>query len=757
MPKRSQYFPGRSAVPGRPLAHYRPDQPVGAVSDYVRALTAPDDLVVDLFCQGSTFVREPLELGRRVVGFSVNPLLLVAARVGLVHPGRQALNSAFTTVADSPKGDKPLESHLLSLYRSSCPVCDTPGVAEWFAWDRDLNYPFEKAVRCRVCGAVETGPTDAEDLALARSIAPRGLPYYYALDRAAPPDHPARDRAAELVGCYTPRNLSALMDLNRRLEGLEVAPGVKASLIAVLLDCFDRGSRLYPYGEDRSRPRTLRIPVRYLERNVWFSFEDGLSDLGGEESSSLFEAAEADSLVRGDGEGYALVPRAARAIRDVVPPASVSLFLVDPPRPDGVFWALSALWATWVWSSPEAHAMRPFLRRRRFDWDWHWQALRKALMSVGPCLTDEGSLITLSAPSDGPLLESVCLAASSAGYDLHAWGYAPETGYRLIWRWKGGRTPRSFGVDTLKRKIVDEAKASAVRTLRSRGEPTPRSMLVAGGHTSLTGKALLPSVAALEDDVSAMAFAGDTVNEGFDAAPIVEFRREGEETLWWLSDPPAGLDTLADRVETEMRSLLTERSIWTENDLINAVYARFPSLATPDLTLVLVCIDSYGVRDGEEIRLRPEDDQGRRHREIEEIRDNLITLGRGLGYHTVPDDVWDVRWLEDGRDTYGFIISSTAGIAPYLLDAELSALKAESTGEARRCLVVPGGRAGLIDLKLQRDPRLAGAVKRDGWQFMKFRHLRRLMARDDLDRYAFKTVLGLDPIVEQEQVQIPLF
>jgi hypothetical protein len=547
------------------------------------------------------------------------------------------------------------------------------------------------------------------------------------------------------------------MDLNRRLAGLEVAPGVKATLIAVLLDCFDRGSKLYPYGEDRSRPRTLRVPVRYLERNVWFSFEDGLSDLGGEESPSFFEVDQTESLVRGDGEGHALVPRAARAIRDIVPPASVSLFLVDPPRPDGVFWALSALWATWVWSSPEARAMRPFLRRRRFDWEWQWRALRKALRSVGPCLTDEGALVTLSAPSDGPLLESVCLAASSAGYDLRAWGYAPETGYRLIWHWEGDRTPRSFGVDALKQKMVDAAKAAVVRILRHRGEPTSMSMLVAGGHASLVEKALLPSAVVLEDDVSAITFAIDAVNQGFDAASIVELSEEGREPLWWLSNPPGGLDTLADRVETEVRALLAEGHVWVENDLVNAVYARLPASLTPDLALVQGCIESYGVRDGEGLRLRPEDDQHRRRREIEGMRENLITMGRGLGYYAVAGDVWDVRWLEGGRDAYGFVVASTAAVASYLLDSDLPTLQANSTGEVRRCLVVPGGRAGLIDLKLQRDPRLTSAVKRDGWQFIKFRHLRRLMAKDDLDRYAFKTVLGLDPIVEQEGAQIPLF
>jgi hypothetical protein len=770
MPKRSQFFPGRPAAPRRPLARYRPHQPVGAVADYVRALTAPGDLVLDLFCQGPTFVKEAFKAGRRAVGFSINPLLLVAARLGLVHLDRQALTSAFTMLADSLKGDKPLQSHVLSLYRSTCPVCDTPGVAEWFAWDRDLDYPFEKAVRCHRCGEVQVGPANKEDTALAHSIAPRGLAYYYALDRAAPPNHPARDRATELVDCYTPRNLSALMDLNRRLEGLEVAPGVKLALIAVLVDCFDRGSRLYPYGEDRPRPRTLRIPVRYLERNVWFSFEDGLSNLRvGQIPSLAAEAEDAGSLVRGDSDGYALVARAARAIRDLVAPASASLIFVDPPCPDGVFWALSALWATWLWSSPEAQAMRPFLARRRFDWDWHWRALRKALRVVGPCLTTEGSLVILSAPSDGPLLESVCLAASSAGYGLRAWGYTPETGYRLIWHWEGPHPPRSFDVDALKQEMVDSAERAVFRTLSKRGEPTPRSLLVAAEHTSLVEEALLPSLAAMEDDLSAVTFAVGAVDQGFDAAPVAELRQEGTEALWWLSDPPKGMDTLADRVEATVRSLLAERPVWAENDLINAVYARFPSMLTPDLTLVGVCVESYGVRDREDIRLRPEDDQHRRHHEVERVREDLITMGRGLGYDAVAGDVWDVRWREHGRDTYGFAISSTARVAPYLLDWELPTLEAESTSvaepipeaestlEARRCLVVPGGRARLIDLKLQRDPRLVRAVERDGWRFIKFRHLRRLMARNDLDRYAFKTVLGLDPIVEREGAQIPLF
>lgn len=752
MLERGQFFPGQPGAQGCPLAHYRPRQRARAVSDYVRALTAPGDLVVDLFCQGPRFVRETVEIGRRALGCSINPLLLLSARLGLRPLDRQALSSAFTLLADSLKGNSPLQSHLLSLYRSACPVCQTPGVADWFAWDRDLGYPFEKGVRCGECGGVQVGPADGDDIASARSFAPRGLAYYYALDRAAPPGHPARERAAELVDCYTPRNLSALMDLNRRLEGLKVAPEVKAALMAVLLDSFDRGSKLYPYGEDRRRPRTLRIPVRYLERNVWFSFEDGLADLKSAESRpAIPEAEDARLLVEGESGGYALVARAARDVQRVIPAMSVALALVDPPRPDGVFWALSALWATWLWDSTEAHAMRPFLRRRRFDWDWHWRALRGALTVVGSRLTADGSLVTLFETSDDALLESVCLAASSAGYDLRGWGYTPEVGYHLLWRWEGARPARPIDAPVLERRMVTGAEQATEQALHQRGEPTPESLLHAGVYTSLVKESLFACVARLDDDVSAMAFAADAADRGFSGAPIAELRQEGTDVLWWLHRAQGVTNTLADRTETAARRLLGERVAWPENDLVNAVYARFPDVLTPDLTLVHVCIASYGIRDDGEICLRPEDDPQRRQREVDQIRDGLLAMGERLGYRTVEDGVWDVRWLEEGRETYVFVISSTATVAPYLLDTELSAV------EAQRCLVVPGGRARLIDLKLRRDPRLTAAVREGGWRFIKFRHLRRLMAEKDLDRYAFKTVVGLDPIVEQEGAQIPLF
>jgi hypothetical protein len=333
--------------------------------------------VVDLFCQGPTVVREAAAAGRRALGLSVNPLLLVAARLGIGRRDTDALNAAFTHLADSPKGDVPLYRHLTSLYDSACPACGAPGVAEWFAWDRDGGYPFKKAVRCPRCKEVQEGTPDDEDVESARRTSLRGLAYYYALDRVAPPGHAARERAAELVELYTPRNLSALMDLGRRLEGLETDEEVKLALTGVLLDCFDAGSNLDPYGEERPRPRILRAPSLYVERNVWLCFEEGFSSLLTDGLPfSAPEATDVVALVSGEAEGYALVSHEARDASKVIRPGSAALIVTDSPRPDAVFWALSALWAGWLWESPAARRLRPFLRRRRFDWEWHWRVLQ---------------------------------------------------------------------------------------------------------------------------------------------------------------------------------------------------------------------------------------------------------------------------------------------------------------------------------------------------------------------------------------------
>lgn len=718
----------------------------------MQRLTRPGDLVVDLFCQGPAAIREIVAAGRRALGLSVNPLLLVAAQLGLSRPDAAALRAAFTRLADSPKGDLTLQRHLTSLYRSACPTCKTPGVAVWFAWDRDGGYPFRKAVRCPQCADVQEGETDDQDVQTARRIPPRGLAYYYALDRAAPSGHPARERTAELLELYTPRNLSALMDLALRLEGLEAAQETKTVLAAAFLDCCDACAGLDHYDEPPHRPRTLRIPPLYLERNVWLCFEERFSRLVADgPPAAPNPATDVAALLRGGTQGYALASHAARDVQKVIQPGSVALIVADPPRPDAVFWALAALWACWLWDTPAAHAMRPFLRRRRFDWEWHWRVLRMALNAAGPLLTTDGHLVTFFYEHDVSLIESVTLAASGAGYSLAGWGYSAESGYQLTWRWEGAPSALSPDSQMVERDLIAAAKEAVVDALRERGEPAAWPLVHASTYAALAGRGLLVQAAALpEGTTPPFAFTTGAVRRTLEAAPLVRLADRDEGALWWLADVRGAAEPLADRVEAQVRELLLRRA-WPLEELLNTLYACFPGPLTPDLALILACVDSYGVLEGGALHLRPEDKPAQRAAELRALRQDLKALGKRLGFKVKRKAGWDVRWLEGNREVYVFAVSATAILGNYLLN------RRAVDKEAQRCLVLPGGRAQLVTFKLQRDPRLRRAVEQDGWQFIKFRHLRRLLAEERLDRYVLRTVLGLDPIVEREAAQIPLF
>ena len=59
--------------------------------------------------------------------------------------------------------------------------------------------------------------------------------------------------------------------------------------------------------------------------------------------------------------------------------------------------------------------------------------------------------------------------------------------------------------------------------------------------------------------------------------------------------------------------------------------------------------------------------------------------------------------------------------------------------------------------KLARSPLLAKALEEQNWHILKSDHLRRLVAREEADLDQFGPMLGLDPEIEREAEQLPLF
>ena len=66
----------------------------------------------------------------------------------------------------------------------------------------------------------------------------------------------------------------------------------------------------------------------------------------------------------------------------------------------------------------------------------------------------------------------------------------------------------------------------------------------------------------------------------------------------------------------------------------------------------------------------------------------------------------------------------------------------------RGVIVLPGSRAGWVEYKLRRDPRLRNAVE-NGWLLVKFRHVRWLAQNDNLSQDNLEELLALDPLTNQ--------
>jgi hypothetical protein len=269
---------------------------------------------------------------------------------------------------------------------------------------------------------------------------------------------------------------------------------------------------------------------------------------------------------------------------------------------------------------------------------------------------------------------------------------------------------------------------------------------------------------------------------------------ELEPGRWWLGNPDdvkqAALP-LSDRVEWAVFSLMSTSGGLTERGFFDRISSMFRGHDTPDEALVRACLDSYRDHEASGDKLRTRDELQARYREHAELCGLLVEYGHRLGlrcwvgrteqrrpYKGQPlsallseseqhaylplisnGDVdaletTDVIWYLRGKAAFLFEVEWTAMIGEPLLRRGPRIPNDE--GLVRFLVLLPE-RTDLARFKLARSPLLRTALERDNWHFLKSDHLRTLVEREgaDLDRLA--PFLGLDPEVETEGEQMPLF
>ena len=735
------------------LGDLLPRFPMSVARAYVEAYTPAGGVLLDPFCIGPNVARAAVELGRRAVAASFNPVAVRALESALWPVDARA---AFTHLADARKGDRHLHDHVQSLYASRCPTCRAIVTTMAFVWERSQRAPVSKIVDCPDCGA-NAGKVDNDDVVSARRHEPRGLSFWLLHSKVIPREHAdseEAERVAEALDAYTPRALAALADILLKFDGL--SPGDRDALRAPLIGLFDMASSLHPADESgqpirpRPKPRSLRPPPYFIEHNVWLTLESQVANLQSP-ALPILRAPNLDVLLNDRQPAVAVLTESSRELAKRLPPASCDLLLGYPPLPDPTWWTLSVVWTAWLWGRLDAMtSLLQILSQRRTNWDWQWRAISSALNALLPALRDDARAILTfnieSAPGEAAL-DGVATAIAGSGGALSRVLVDPFDGYRLHAR-PLARAPSDRDRESLAEDIGRSAVDTAIKVLRARGEPAAAPIARAAILETLAREHALAVVARLpEDGPQPLTFLRDSIDSALAAkgGPVIAV----ENRMMWLADPGKAAEPLADRVELAALELIRSKDEWSESDLLREVYRRFPGELTPERPLVAACIEAYveGV-SAHRVRLRPEDQIDARQAEVQAMQQALAQLGTQLSFSAEVRPGQVVVWKEKGATLYTLVISAMADMGAVWRFGRMLA--------GTPVLVIPGSRATLFQHKLARDIRMREAVEQGAWQFLKFSAVREMIAHADLDRRAFALALGLEPPIEQPQVQIPL-
>ena len=269
---------------------------------------------------------------------------------------------------------------------------------------------------------------------------------------------------------------------------------------------------------------------------------------------------------------------------------------------------------------------------------------------------------------------------------------------------------------------------------------------------------------------------------------------EIEPGRWWLRaerDLAQARPPLSDRLEWAVFGLLSTSQGIDEALFFERVARMFGGHDAPDPEIVRAVLESYRDPASSQVALRAQDALTARHVEHGELVGLLVEYGHRLGLRchvsakeqrreyrgaTVGDllsedeqrayvpllapgdaqtlESIDCIWYLRGKATFMFEVEWTAMITDALLRR---GPRIPSHETIVRFLVIPPERVELVRLKLARSPLLRRALEDQNWHILKTDHLRRLHAREEADLDQLAPVLGLDPEIEREAEQLPLF
>ncbi|MCH7480989.1 MAG: hypothetical protein IIC79_06320, partial [Chloroflexi bacterium] len=551
MPEKKAYIPGKPWERKEPLARYLPRLDRGIVDTWLKENIPSGSWVIDPFGATPRLAIEAAQAGYRVLVAANNPVTRFLLEMAAQAPSKESLVATLSDLAATRKGDERLEPHILSIYATECDHCGREVSAEAYLWRREEAGPYARIYACPYCEHQGEFPTTKADIEKAAKYSNKSMHRARALERIAAINSPERVFAEDALNVYPPRAMYVLSTLINKLDIFPTSPEGMHTLPALLLTSFDRANTLWRYPSEHARPLQLTIPSQYRENNIWFALENAI----GEWSSGNAKV----DLVRWPEEpqergGISIFDGRMRDLVETLGQVEISAVVSALPRPNQAYWTLSALWTGWLWGQEALGRFASVLRRRRYEWAWHTNALHNALSQLSPSLKEGTLFFGLVTESEAGFDAAAMIAAEMSGFELESVAVRPASKQTQL-QWVK-RTKKASGKTN--KEGTELVREAAIDLFDKFGQPAEYLRLQAAALARMAQhnhiRKLGETAADIYSENRSVMEIGLTFQSGF-------LRYGGREKsiesgVWWPRKTDGYTSSMADRLEKQLVKFL---------------------------------------------------------------------------------------------------------------------------------------------------------------------------------------------------------
>lgn len=735
------YLPPKDGFFQPPLSRFLPPLPKGVVSAWLADNTSPGDLVIDPLGANPLIALEAASTGRVILFARNNPVIWLMLEVLAVNPSRKEIEAAVSKLLVSRQGALSLEDQLRSIYASSCFDCGEEIQPDGYIWAANADNPSMKVYHCQACGTKGEKPVGEKDIHSLQRLGNIGLQRARAFQRAGASSEYEQESIKDALNCYTSRSIFTLMLLVNRLDRLHLEKKEHRLLQAILVSAFDEGSAMWHWPQREHRHLQLTMPSPFFEKNLLLFLE---------KASDLWEHPFGNQTVTyypkmpASGSGICLYQRRLADHEDFIIDKAIRGAITIIPRPNQAFWTLSALWAGWLWGRKGSGPMRSALARRRYDWYWFAQAISATMKPITSKIREDIPIFCIFPETTSNFFLGFACGMRAA--DLHLNGCAYRANEEMAQtQWIKTKELLAIQPPDIQVLVSDY--------LNSRGEPASFNELLMHCISELaSNRGISSQIEQINEGLFRQiqeTLAALLRDEHFAAA---QKSSQSGGSRWWLADTRHTIQPLAERMEHFIIKWLRSHQPATLHEIEVEACKAFKGILTPSTELIHAILASYTnyiEYAAVKINLNPAEDEAVRAIDIQVTFAQLLDLGNRLGFAVQTSDDDFIQWqTEKDGEVFSFYPKKSCDISQLVL-------RSPDESKTIKVIVLPASRSRLIAYRLREDPRLTGALE-NGWRFLKFRHLRRLAAIENLTRELWRNMLDSDPMLWDSLEQVSL-